>query len=99
MRMPMKALDWALSSKRPLLVQDLEIPYRTFNALVNGAGLVTVNELCQRSQREILGLNRIGRISLEEIKEALAAKGHYLGQYRADGTDRDLPPYEQEDCL
>lgn len=59
-------------------VEDLEIGARAANCL-RAEGLKTVRELVKRTERELLRAPNLGRKSLNEIKEALAPSGLYLG--------------------
>lgn len=46
-----------------------------FNALHYGAGIKTLGELASRKASEILRINRIGKVSLNEIAEFLYSRG------------------------
>ena len=57
---------------------DLCLTARSQNCL-KGAGIYLVGDLIQRSERDILMLQSMGRKSVHEIKEALAGLGLTLG--------------------
>lgn len=60
-----------------MLIEDLGLSVRAFNCLKR-AGVINVGEILQRLQRgdeEILVIRNFGKKSLEELKEALRAKG------------------------
>ena len=57
---------------------DLCLTVRSQNCL-KGAGIYLVGDLVQRSERDILVLQSMGRKSVHEIKEALAGLGLTLG--------------------
>ena len=55
-------------------VESLGLQERTITSL-SDQGLLTLQDLCASSEPELLMLNRIGRISVNDIKEALARMG------------------------
>lgn len=55
-------------------VNSLELSVRS-TIVLNNAGITTVRELKERSEREMLKLRNCGRKSICEIKEKLAALG------------------------
>ena len=65
----------------PILVQpvdDLELTVRSANCL-KAENIYYIGDLIQRSETELLKTPNLGRKSLNEIKEVLAAKGLTLG--------------------
>ncbi len=56
------------------LIDDFELSVRTANGLAN-LGLVTVRDLCARSEADLLGNQHLGRKSLKEINEILHGLG------------------------
>jgi len=77
-------------------VEILELSVRSSNALRN-AGIFTINELLQRTERDVLRLPNVGRLSLKEIKDTLARHGLQLKDQidMPDPTPRpppSLPP-------
>ncbi|MCC6130318.1 MAG: DNA-directed RNA polymerase subunit alpha [Acidobacteria bacterium] len=59
-------------------VEELELSVRSANCLKN-AGIRTLRELVQRSEKEMLETKNFGRKSLNEIKEILREKGLAFG--------------------
>ncbi|MBI5136712.1 MAG: DNA-directed RNA polymerase subunit alpha [Nitrospirae bacterium] len=59
-------------------VADLELSVRAANCL-RGAGIVTLADLVQRSESEMLRTKNFGKKSLDEIKEVLTEMGLGLG--------------------
>ncbi len=71
---PRPVLDEYLN--RP--VDELELSVRAFNCLKN-AGIVTLRDLVQRTESEMLKMKNFGRKSLNEVKEVLASMGLSFG--------------------
>ncbi|HXF04369.1 MAG TPA: DNA-directed RNA polymerase subunit alpha [Blastocatellia bacterium] len=71
---PRPVLDEYLN--RP--VDELELSVRAFNCLKN-AGIVTIRDLVQRTESEMLKMKNFGRKSLNEVKEVLASMGLSFG--------------------
>lgn len=70
-------------------VSDFELSVRSRNCLKN-IGVMTLGDLCRRSEQELLGSKNFGETSLHEIKEMLSLKGLELGQF-ATGKRSDSP--------
>lgn len=75
----------ALEAPRPVLdeylnrsVDELELSVRAFNCLKN-AGILTIRDLVQRTESEMLKMKNFGRKSLNEVKDVLASMGLSLG--------------------
>ncbi|MFA4916660.1 MAG: DNA-directed RNA polymerase subunit alpha [Syntrophales bacterium] len=68
-------------------VEDLELSVRSANCL-KSAGIVTIGELVQKSEAEMLKTRNFGRKSLNEIKEVLTETG--LGF----DMKLDFPPWD-----
>ncbi len=72
--MPQSELDALLDTN----VEELELSVRSANCLKN-AGIRTLRELVQRSEKDMLETKNFGRKSLNEIKEILREKGLAFG--------------------
>ncbi len=72
--MPQSELDALLDTN----VEELELSVRSANCLKN-AGIRTLRELVQRTEKEMLETKNFGRKSLNEIKEILREKGLAFG--------------------
>jgi DNA-directed RNA polymerase subunit alpha len=59
-------------------VDDLELTVRSANCL-KAENIYYIGDLIQRSENELLKTPNLGRKSLNEIKEVLAARGLTLG--------------------
>ena len=55
-------------------LRDLAIYVRTYNGLVN-ANLMTTEQICAKTPRELLKLKNFGAVSLADITGALAERG------------------------
>jgi DNA-directed RNA polymerase subunit alpha len=72
--LPQSELDALLDTN----VEEMELSVRSANCLKN-AGIRTLRELVQKSEREMLETKNFGRKSLNEIKEILREKGLAFG--------------------
>ncbi len=72
--LPQSELDALLTTS----VEELELSVRSANCLKN-AGIRTLRELVQRTEKEMLETKNFGRKSLNEIKEILRDKGLAFG--------------------
>jgi DNA-directed RNA polymerase alpha subunit len=61
-------------------LEDLAISLRIRNALAHD-DIRTVEELCRLSPGDILRVPGLSTVSLRQINDALAEKGHALGEY------------------
>lgn len=71
-------------------IDDLELSIRTHNCLKN-ANIVTINDLLQKSEAELLRTPNFGRKSLNEIKEELSKRGLCLGM-----SSLEMPILDQQ---
>lgn len=69
---------------------DLELSYRTGNVLITNEGMVTIGDLMQRSEQELLRLANFGRKSLNEVKEVLGHRGFALKKMSPQDPIRTL---------
>ncbi|MCL6547990.1 MAG: DNA-directed RNA polymerase subunit alpha [Alicyclobacillus sp.] len=60
-------------------IEELDLSVRSYNCLKR-AGINTVGELCSRTEDEMMKVRNLGRKSLEEVIEKLAALGLSLRQ-------------------
>lgn len=60
--------EWALSG---VSIDELELSIRSSNCL-RSAGILTVGDLTQQTEADLLSLRHFGRRSLKEVKMALA---------------------------
>lgn len=56
------------------MVEDLELTVRSYNCLKR-AGITTVEELTQKTEEEMIHVRNLGKKSLNEVKDKLAALG------------------------
>lgn len=59
-------------------VSELEFTVRTDNVL-NSIGILTVYDLVQKTERDLMKVPNMGKKSLNEIKDVLKSKGLHLG--------------------
>lgn len=60
-------------------IEELDLSVRSFNCLKR-AGINTVGELCSKTDEEMMRVRNLGKKSLEEVKQKLAALGLSLRQ-------------------
>jgi DNA-directed RNA polymerase subunit alpha len=72
--MPQSELDALLDTN----VEELELSVRSANCLKN-AGIRTLRELVQKTEKDMLETKNFGRKSLNEIKDILREKGLAFG--------------------
>jgi DNA-directed RNA polymerase subunit alpha len=73
-------------------VNDFELSVRSRNCLQK-MGILTLGDLVRISEQQLLASKNFGETSLVEIREMLASKGLYLGQF-ADQTREPDPPLD-----
>jgi DNA-directed RNA polymerase subunit alpha len=76
-------------------VSDFELSVRSRNCLQK-MGIMTLGDLTQTSEQELLSSKNFGETSLVEIREMLAAKGLELGQFASKKREEE-PPYDAEE--
>ncbi len=71
-------------------IEELDLSVRSFNCLKR-AGINTVGELTNKTDEDMMKVRNLGKKSLEEVKEKLAALGAALrrGDVAAEGLDTD----------
>ena len=57
-----------------MTIEELDLSVRSYNCLKR-AGINTVEELVQRNEEEMMKVRNLGRKSLEEVQQKLAALG------------------------
>jgi DNA-directed RNA polymerase subunit alpha len=62
-----------------MTIEELDLTVRSYNCLKR-AGINTVDELVQRTEEEMMKVRNLGRKSLEEVIQKLAALGLSLSQ-------------------
>ena len=75
-------------------VTDFELSVRSRNCLQK-MGIMTLGDLTNVSEPELLASKNFGETSLVELKEMMAAKGLELGQFSHESETVE-PPYEPE---
>jgi len=75
-------------------VTDFELSVRSRNCLQK-MGIMTLGDLTQVSEQELLASKNFGETSLVEIREMLQSKGLSLGQF-ADEYHEEEPAYDPE---
>lgn len=63
-----------------MLIEELDLSVRSNNCLKR-AGITTVQELTQKSEDEMMKVRNLGKKSLKEVKEKLAAIGLHFRDY------------------
>jgi DNA-directed RNA polymerase subunit alpha len=82
-------------------VNEIELSVRAANCL-NNANIITVGQLAQKTEQEMLKYRNFGKKSLNEIKEKLASLGLSLGMKFESGLlepvkdDKSAPPPEEK---
>ena len=56
------------------MIEDLELSVRSYNCLKR-AGITTVDELTQKTEEEMIHVRNLGKKSLQEVKDKMAALG------------------------
>ena len=56
------------------MIEDLELSVRSYNCLKR-AGITTVEELTQKTEDEMIHVRNLGKKSLNEVKDKMAALG------------------------
>ena len=75
-------------------VTDFELSVRSRNCLQK-MGLMTLGDLTETTELELLSSKNFGETSLVEIREMLSSKGLELGQFAHQRREED-PPYDPE---
>lgn len=75
-------------------VSDFELSVRSRNCLQK-MGIMTLGDLCETSEQELLASKNFGETSLVEIREMLTSKGLELGQFATVWKEEE-PTYEPE---
>ena len=63
-----------------MLIEELDLSVRSNNCLKR-FGITTVMELTQKSEDEMMKVRNLGKKSLKEVKEKLAANGLHFRDY------------------
>ena len=82
-----------LSKLLNMSVNEIELSVRAANCL-NNANIITVGQLAQKTEQEMLKYRNFGKKSLNEIKDKLQSLGLSLGMKFEPGL---LQPYKEED--
>ncbi len=82
-----------LSKLLNMSVNEIELSVRAANCL-NNANIITVGQLAQKTEQEMLKYRNFGKKSLNEIKDKLQSLGLSLGMKFEPGI---LQPYKEED--
>ena len=56
------------------MIEDLELSVRSYNCLKR-AGITTVEELCQKTEYEMMHVRNLGKKSLKEVKDKIYSMG------------------------
>ena len=76
-------------------IHELELSIRSENCLLRG-GIQTIGELLQKSRDDLLKIRNLGRKSLTEIDEKLAACGYALSTAKSQPQSAEAPEAEPE---
>ncbi|MEN0110970.1 MAG: DNA-directed RNA polymerase subunit alpha C-terminal domain-containing protein, partial [Planctomycetota bacterium] len=79
-----------LSQVLAIPVTDFELSVRSRNCLQR-MGLMTLGDLTETSEQELLSSKNFGETSLIEIREMLTSKGLELGQFAHQKREEELP--------
>lgn len=66
--------DEAINTMQHKMIEDLELSVRSYNCLKR-AGITTVEELCQKTEDEMMHVRNLGKKSLKEVKEKIYSLG------------------------
>lgn len=83
-----------LSQVLSIPVTDFELSVRSRNCLQR-MGIMTLGDLTETTEQELLSSKNFGETSLIEIREMLSSKGLELGQFAHQKRDQE-PPYNPE---
>ena len=83
-----------LSQVLGIPVTDFELSVRSRNCLQK-MGVMTLGDLTQTSEQDLLSSKNFGETSLVEIREMLSSKGLELGQFAAEHVEEE-PAYDPE---
>jgi DNA-directed RNA polymerase subunit alpha len=75
-------------------VSDFELSVRSRNCLQK-MGIMTLGDLCETSEQDLLASKNFGETSLVEIREMLSSKGLELGQFATTWREEE-PTYDPE---
>ena len=70
-----------------MTIEELDLTVRSFNCLKR-AGINTVSELVQHSEEDMMKVRNLGRKSLTEVQQKLAALGHSLKKMKNSRRER-----------
>lgn len=79
-----------MSQLLSISVNDFELSVRSRNCLQK-MGIHTLGDLVRISEPQLLASKNFGETSLVEIREMLASKGLFLGQFAEQGREPDPP--------
>jgi hypothetical protein len=71
------ALYLKLSKAEDISIEQLGLPSRPYNAL-KAEGLLTVHDVLQKNEKELLNMPNFGRTSIRDLKFALKSIGFEL---------------------
>lgn len=71
---PNEEIDKIAEGPKSANIEDLDLTVRSTNCL-RRAGISTIDELCDRTEDDMMKIRNLGRKSLEEIREKLRAMG------------------------
>jgi hypothetical protein len=78
--------------KYNMAIEDLNLSMRAYNCL-RRSGLMTVGQVLEKSEEELLALRNFGRKSYDELRERLDEMGLLSVEIgRGDDSLEDLPP-------
>jgi DNA-directed RNA polymerase subunit alpha len=83
-----------LSQVLSIPVTDFELSVRSRNCLQK-MGIMTLGDLTQTSEQELLASKNFGETSLVEIRDMLVSKGLELGQFATERVEEE-PQYDPE---
>lgn len=85
----------AVSGAPDIRIEELDFSVRTYNCLKK-AGLLTIGQLVEYSESDLMNIRNFGKKSLTEVREKLAGLGYALKPSSEKGTVT-FPGYEGED--
>lgn len=67
-------VDENVSNIQHKMIEDLELSVRSYNCLKR-AGITTVEELCQKTEEDMMHVRNLGKKSLKEVKDKIYSLG------------------------
>ncbi|MCL6518645.1 MAG: DNA-directed RNA polymerase subunit alpha [Armatimonadetes bacterium] len=89
--------DEAQPAVRDVRIEELDFSVRTYNCLKK-ANIMTIGELVQISEQDLMGIRNFGKKSLAEVKEKLAQMGLSLKKVGGESATDDIESEQGEEA-